>query len=198
MRNTIRILGIDPGTGKLGWNIIEYDLTTKTPMVSRFNTLKGNIIYTKTYPTLPDNMTRRFTIIEGMQRILEELITLYKPDVIAIEDTFFNPTRPQAYQALTLVIAMVERVSCYMLGKPIYRYPPQEVKKIVTQQNTLTKHTVQETINSMDIIVKNSKQASTDNLDEHSLDSIAVGLAFIMKDLPIILADNPGFFNLAK
>ena len=197
MKNNIRILSIDPGSAKLGWGILDYNTTTKTTVVSRFGTIDGARVYKKTRDRIP-GMDKRFTTHEGLEYEIKDLVKSYKPDIMASEDTFFNPGRPHAFSSLTLVINMCRRVSWYLLNKPLYTYAPRAVKQTVAASGDANKHTVQSAIASQNIIVKNVRQSPIESLDEHSNDAIAVGLTFIEKDLPLLLADPPEMFDPPK
>ena len=70
------ILGIDPGLAIVGWGVIEYRNT-------RFRTLAYGSIQT---PAGMRTEERLKAIFEGMN----ELISTYRPEAIAVEELFFT------------------------------------------------------------------------------------------------------------
>lgn len=112
----MRILGIDPGIGRTGWGIIE-------SQKSNLKSQKCGCIET------PVGMA-----IEKRLRILSEQLTQIikeeKPDVVAIEDLFFNTNAKTALivgQARgVLLLAAAEK------NLPVAVYTPLQVKIALT------------------------------------------------------------------
>ena len=109
------ILGIDPGLAIVGYGIIEY----KAP---RFTTLAYGAITTPAHTKVED---RLFTIHEK----LNDIMTIYKPDDMAIEELFFNTNT-------TTGISVAEaRGVCLLSAKEhninIFEYTPLQVKQSV-------------------------------------------------------------------
>ena len=72
----MRILGIDPGTGILGFGVIEIDAKNKAHLVD------GGVIRT---PAKEDDAVRLMTIYEE----LTDIITKTKPNIMSVEKLFF-------------------------------------------------------------------------------------------------------------
>ena len=72
----MRILGIDPGLATVGWGVI--DVERGKPKVVSYG-----VILTPKDKKLPD----RLSIIE---EDINQVISKYKPDEIALEELFFN------------------------------------------------------------------------------------------------------------
>lgn len=111
----MRILGIDPGLAIVGYGVIEY----KSP---RFDTLAHGAILT------PAHTDVELRLCEIYDR-LDELIKLYKPDAVAIEELFFNTNQKT-------IITVAEARGCILLcckknNVPIYEYTPLQVKQSV-------------------------------------------------------------------
>lgn len=126
----MRILGIDPGTGILGFGIIELD-KNKPKLVD------GGVIRT---PVHEDDAVRLLTIYDE----LTEIIKLTKPDVMSVEKLFFarNVTT-----AMTVSQARGVVLLCGMqAGLTIYEYTPMQIKLAVTGYGKAEKKQVQEMV----------------------------------------------------
>lgn len=120
------ILGIDPGIAIVGYGIIEYK-------GSRFKTLAHGAITTKAgQPT-----EKRLKIIYDK---LNELIRMYNPDEMAIEELFFNTNQKTA---ISVAEARGVLLLCAELnGKNIYEYTPLQVKQSVVGYGRAEKNQV--------------------------------------------------------
>lgn len=126
----MRILGIDPGTGILGFGIIDID-RNKPKLVD------GGVIRT---PVKEDDAVRLLTIYDE----LTEIIKLNKPDVMSVEKLFFarNVTT-----AITVSQARGVVLLCGMqAGLKIYEYTPMQIKQAVTGYGKADKQQVQEMV----------------------------------------------------
>lgn len=109
------ILGIDPGLAIVGWGVIEYS-------ASRFKVLGYGSIETPAH-TLTEE--RLLLINEG----IKELIDTYHPEVIAVEELFFNTnitTGIRVAEARGVII-----MQAHKLGVKIFEYTPLQVKQAV-------------------------------------------------------------------
>lgn len=125
-----RILGIDPGSHRLGVGCIE----------KSGNQMK--LIFAEVVVG-----TRNGDFYTRLQKIgarLSELLDDLKPDEIAIEDAFFAKN---ARSALQLGIARGVAVSpCLTRGLQIYEYAPTHVKSVVTGDGRADKTQVQKMV----------------------------------------------------
>ena len=122
----MRILGIDPGYATIGFGLVEAD-RAQLHMVTY-----GAIT---TPAGLP--LSRRLYQI-GTD--MEELIAQLKPDVIAIEELFFNTNITTG-----IAVAHGRGVLLYAAEKcgiPLYEYTPSQVKLAVTGYGKAEKHQV--------------------------------------------------------
>ena len=112
----MRILGIDPGVATIGFGLVEAD-RAKVHMVTY-----GAIT---TPAGLP--LSRRLYQID---RDMEELIGKLRPDVMAVEELFFNTnitTGIAVAHGRGVILYAAERC-----GVPLYEYTPGQVKLAVT------------------------------------------------------------------
>ena len=123
----MKILGIDPGYGIVGFGIIEKDNL-------------GIRVVDYGAVTTPKEMTlveRLLVIEQSFEQILEE----YKPDEIAIEELFF-------FRNYTTVIPVAESrgvilTTCYKYCKNVYEYTPLQIKQALTGNGRADKKQVQ-------------------------------------------------------
>lgn len=112
----MRILGIDPGTGRTGWGVLDKN-GGKERMVAY------GCFETKANSELVERL-------ELIYKRIGELIDEYKPDEIAVEDLFF------ATNAKTAMSVGQARGVVLLAGRhkklPIYSYTPLQVKSAVT------------------------------------------------------------------
>ena len=112
----MRILGIDPGVATIGFGLVEAD-RAQVHMVTY-----GAIT---TPAGLP--LSRRLYQID---RDMEELIGKLRPDVMAVEELFFNTnitTGIAVAHGRGVILCAAERC-----GVPLYEYTPGQVKLAVT------------------------------------------------------------------
>ena len=111
----MRILGIDPGVATVGFGIV--DATRQKNELVRFGVIS-------TPASLP--LSRRLVQI---YTDLQELISTFHPDEMAVEELFFNTN-------LTTGISVahgrgVILLAAEQLGVPIFEYTPMQVKQAV-------------------------------------------------------------------
>ncbi len=126
----MRILGIDPGTGILGFGIIEANR-------GKFEIVDGGVIRT---PVHEDDAVRLLTIYEE----LTDIIAATKPTVMSVEKLFFarNVTT-----AMTVAQARGVVLLCGMqAGMEIHEYTPMQIKLAVTGYGKADKKQMQEMV----------------------------------------------------
>ena len=110
------VLGIDPGTAALGYGIVE-------SRGGRLRMVDGGTLETKPDASLP----RRLLAIHAL---LDELIALHKPDLVAVERLFFSKNAQTAFavgQARGVVLLAAAQAEV-----PVREATPNEVKVAVT------------------------------------------------------------------
>lgn len=149
----MKILGIDPGLGIVGYSIVEFDGETPALLHSgSIQTQKGT-----------RESSRLLEIFEDMNTIVEK----YRPDCAAIEKLFFFRNRttvmPVAH-ARGVILTVLEKFKI-----PIFEYTPMEVKQVLTGYGRADKKEVEQ-------MVKLS--LGVDNLPklDDTVDSIAIAI----------------------
>jgi crossover junction endodeoxyribonuclease RuvC len=121
------VLGIDPGTARLGYGIVERQ-------GSKLTMLDYGCLETVNDRPLEQ---RLFLIHEG----IDDLIGTYRPEVVGVERLFFNKNVQTAMavgQARGVVL-----LTAAQHGLPVLEYGPHEVKMAVTGYGRAPKDQVQ-------------------------------------------------------
>lgn len=125
----MKILGIDPGSGIIGFGIIEADHKPKFCDAGVIRTAIGDA-----------DASRLIEVYEGVK----ELITEFAPDVAAVEKLFFvqNVTTGMKVSQSrgVILLALAEA------GIPIYEYAPNEIKMAMTGYGHAKKGQIQEMV----------------------------------------------------
>lgn len=126
----MRIIGIDPGTGILGFGVIDAK-KGKTTLVT------AGVITTPAHTPLPDRLEE---IYNGLTEIIQET----KPDIMAVEQLFF------AQNVTTAMSVSHARGVAMLTGKqaklPIEEYTPMQIKQTMTGYGKATKKQMQEMV----------------------------------------------------
>ena len=111
----MRILGIDPGFAIVGWGIVDY-------VGSRFKIVAYGSIQTPAGQRLEERLKTIYSDLGGV-------IDKFKPDVMAVEELFFNTnitTGIKVAQARGVILLCAEQ-----RGIPMAEYTPLQVKQSV-------------------------------------------------------------------
>ncbi len=126
----MRIIGIDPGTGILGFGVVDFS-KNKAKLVT------AGVITTPAHTPIDERLEE---IFDGLTEIIAET----KPDVMSIEKLFFS-------QNVTTAISVAQARGVAMLtGRraklPIAEYTPQQIKQSLTGYGKADKKQVQEMV----------------------------------------------------
>lgn len=127
----MRILGIDPGTGILGFGIIGIDGKGKAAIVD------AGVVRT---PVRQPDSERLLTIYDGLKGLIREL----KPQVIAVEKLFFAQnvtTAMSVAQARGVVLLLGQQH-----GLELHEYTPLQIKQALTGYGRADKKQMQEMV----------------------------------------------------
>lgn len=127
----MRILGIDPGTGILGFGVIDVDTRGKASLVD------AGVIRT---PVNQPDSDRLFTIYDELKQIISET----SPQVMAVEKLFF------AQNVTTAMSVSQARGVVLLLGKQhdleLHEYTPLQIKQGVASYGRADKKQIQEMV----------------------------------------------------
>ncbi|HCO69207.1 MAG TPA: crossover junction endodeoxyribonuclease RuvC [Mesotoga infera] len=126
----VRVLGIDPGFGTVGYGVLEMR-TSKIELVSY------GAIRTEPDEPIPDRLLK---IHDQLERLIQEC----SPDESAVEELFF-------FRNVTTAIQVSEARGVILLAMrrhevPIFEYTPHQVKLAITGYGRAEKGQVQRTL----------------------------------------------------
>lgn len=128
-----RILGIDPGTGILGFGVIE--VVRSHPVL-----VDAGVIRT---PVKEDDAVRLLTIYEELTDIIAET----KPTIMSVEKLFFSRN---VTTAMTVSQARGVVLLCGMqAGMIIHEYTPMQIKQAITGYGKADKKQMQEMVRAI-------------------------------------------------
>lgn len=123
----VRIIGIDPGLRRCGWGVIE-------SFGNRLSFVASGTIT----PAVDDDLAVRLTVL---YRGLTEIISLYRPDEAAVEETFVSAGARSALQlGQARGVALMTPAS---MGLPVGEYAANLVKKSIVGTGHAEKGQVQ-------------------------------------------------------
>jgi crossover junction endodeoxyribonuclease RuvC len=126
----VRILGIDPGTGILGFGAIEVK-------DGKHKLINAGVIRT---PVKQADSDRLKTIYDELKQLIEET----KPDVMAVEKLFFSKN------VTTAMSVSQARGVVLLLGKQhkleLHEYTPNQIKQVTTGYGNANKAQMQEMV----------------------------------------------------
>ena len=126
----MRILGIDPGIATIGFAVLDFDK-------NRFQLVQCGVISTPAHTSLSSRLNRIFSD-------LSDLIDLFHPDAVSVEELFFNTN-------ITTGISVahgrgVILLACERAGLKIFEYTPLQVKQAVAGYGRAEKKQVMEMV----------------------------------------------------
>jgi crossover junction endodeoxyribonuclease RuvC len=126
----MRIIGIDPGTGILGFGVIDSDQ-------GNLKMVDAGVIRT---PVKEDDAIRLMTIFEELTDIIAET----KPDQMSVEKLFFaqNVTTAMTVAQARGVVLLTGKQA----GLEIYEYTPLQIKQSLTGYGRAEKKQIQEMV----------------------------------------------------
>lgn len=149
----MKVLGIDPGYGRVGWAVVEgHRSVQKLVQYGCFETKAGL-----------ESSRRLQLIYEEMQRLVVE----FTPDEAVVEELFFfknQKTVMQVGQARGVIV-----VSLVQAKVPVFEYTPLQVKQSVTGYGRAEKQQVQ-------MMVKSILKLKTIPRPDDAADAVAVAL----------------------
>ena len=128
----MRVLGVDPGTARMGWGVVEGDEEAQLVAYGTLTTPAGQPLATRLYT---------------LHQELREVVARYRPDTAALEELFFARNVRTAFavgQARgAALVALAEA------GLSVHEYSPLEVKQAVTGYGAAEKAQVQEMVRAL-------------------------------------------------
>lgn len=162
MKEGETVLGVDPGTGRLGWAVLEVRLNERNS--KEVVIIECGLIETKTNQDLSERLEIIYTKIS-------EIIKKYRPQKLAIEELFF------VKNVKTGVSVAHARGVVMLAGKlnrmEIFEYKPNEIKLNIAGYGHATKEQMQKMIKCY---IKNC-----DVKQDDTVDAVAVALTHLQR-----------------
>jgi len=123
----MKVLGIDPGTGRVGWGIVTHERGVDS-------LVECGCFETKVNSQLPERLLKIHTF-------LQKLIKEHQPDILTVESLFFATNAKTAFDvgAAKGVILLAGEES----NLPIFQYTPLQVKSSLTGYGKAEKNQIQ-------------------------------------------------------
>lgn len=134
----MRIIGIDPGMAIVGYCVMDYE--------SGFSSENPHVLVNCGSIQTSKHLSNAERLLE-IHNDLKELISVYKPDVAAVEQIFYfknAKTIIPVAEARGVIVMTFE-----MLGVPVHEYTPLVVKQAVTGYGRAEKQDVKEMVGVM-------------------------------------------------
>ncbi len=178
-----RIMGIDPGSRCFGISILDYDLDTGKVYLRHAETFHADRFLTDVSPelVLGDRGARHAKCRE----FLIERLHYFNPVLVSCESAFMKLKFVSAFQSLVEGIVMArEAVWDFKNTLPLFLVDPPTAKKAVGApgkggDKEAVRKAVKKLITEKTLYV--DSELDIDELDEHSIDSIAIGYWLFLK-----------------
>lgn len=154
----MRILGIDPGTARLGYAVVDYETASK-----KLKLIDCGIIQTSKKEIEASRLSE-------IRKDLLSIINKFNPEISSVEQLFFfkNPkTIIPVAQARGVILEVLNSNSI-----PIVEFTPLQVKQILTGQGRAEKSLVAK-------MVKLEFDLKEDIKPDDAIDAVAIALSFI-------------------
>ena len=167
----VRIMGIDPGTDRLGCAILEVNLETARVRVKIAQTFKSTNAPTR-YPVVSEVHGNRVAKHHFLRDEISYVLATELPGVVASESPFMGKLA-QAFEALIQVVYIVRlALFDHDTQLPLLLIDPPTVKKGVGAKGNADKDVMKEAVCNLPL--EWAEGIVPEELDEHSIDAIAV------------------------
>lgn len=169
--NHFNLIGIDPGSDKLGIANLKVDLDSLEIIESTATTIIASKLVSDQSFLAQIHSYRTARIYKLKEELLKYFNKL-QPSIISCESPFFNPRRPGAFQPLVEVLAMIkDAVIEYDIWQPLFLIDPSSIKNSVKASGNADKDKMKLAVIALGDI---HFDGDVSKLDEHSIDALAV------------------------
>lgn len=166
MKNQIKVLGIDAGTTRVGFAILNYSNS------------KPHLIH---YGLLPIKSNNHNTRIKQIYDQIKKIIKKYNPQVVVLERMYYYLNRKTAFE-VSQAIGVIN-LACTQLKIPTFFVTPTQVKKNITNKGTANKKEIQTAIFNL-FNINNQKNHKKKQIIDDITDAIAIALSYIKINNP--------------
>ncbi len=154
----MRIAGIDPGYHRCGWAVLE--ITPRGGLLHGSGTIVSDA---------GEDMARR---LHSIAAGIDQLISLWQPDVMAVEELFFVKNVKTGIGVAQARGVILQRAAA--AGIAVAEYPPSMIKKQLTGSGNADKKQVE-------YMVRRMFELPEDNQLDDELDAISVAVCQAMR-----------------
>ena len=172
------ILGIDPGTARMGWGVIKFRIKNSELRIKETKNLKGRVEllgYGSVVTDKEDGVGKRLVIL---RKELRKLLSNHKPDIMAVERLFFGMNAKTAIavgQATGVILLTASE-----LRVPVVEYTGLQVKLTVAGHGRADKKVLQTNIRRIFGIDNLSFKGKKKGWDDAS-DALAIAICHVLK-----------------
>jgi len=175
--DVVNVISIDPGINHCGFTVAKIDRESKKILSTATDTIhvKDKFLNKKTIETYGIRQAK----IDYINEIMISHIELTKPAAIVIESPFYNFKRPAAFMPLVELLYQIRQTLRELIPDSLmFLHAPSTVKKIIGAPAHCHKEEVKIAILEMKDKFNYEGLVPMEDLDEHSIDSLAVLYAY--------------------
>lgn len=173
-QSNMNILAIDPGLNNAGIALIQYSYLNKQIQGISAYTIKPEQHINKLY--LDAHLDERTMKLIVLKNIISSILAGNRIDLVICEAPFFYASKPAAYRALVEVITILKQTTVDINPLiPFIQLEPLMVKRLVKSLNIHEKDSTKEALEVLAL----DRFIDLNLLDEHSIDAISIGYAFL-------------------
>lgn len=178
--SNIIILGIDPGTNT-GISIMEITESLEIVKIDTFSINLSNYII-DTLSNFEKEADRLIALEESLKEILEK----YNPQLIGMENAFFNKKFPLSGLKLSSFLGVIMMtVRKHNKQTKIYKLQPKYIKSVVSTGNAYKDDMLEAVRDNIEL----GKHLDIDKETEHSIDAVAISYSVkkLLEKYPYVL-----------
>ena len=177
--SVFKLIGMDPGLMRFGLSVIEVDCYSRKIISFYSTTFYGNKLKGNKY--VEEIHGERLCILRTLLNELEKEFNQHSALAYAIESPFYSMSSPSAFGSLNEIVSLVKQLIINQDdSKTLSLIDPPTVKKNVGAKGNADKLVVQEQVIKLFKEVPSLSLVSIENLDEHSIDSLAVAYSLYL------------------
>lgn len=170
----LNILAIDPGLNNIGFSHLVYNHNTAVINSITAHTFKPEQAISGF--ELSHYLDDRTIKLLAIKNYFNSIVSSNLFDIVVCEAPFFYPGKPGAYRALVEAITtMKQHLAEVSPMTPFIQLEPLMVKRYVKSLNVSSKDSTKDALELLEI----GKHIDLNSLDEHSVDAISIGYAFL-------------------
>lgn len=180
---TVRVLGIDPGSNEMGWGVLEYRPLTNKVYVIGTGMIYGEKLFRehkKQYKGVDKLFSKMMCLYDAITKVCE----LFGPDHFASESGFAGKFA-QVIIVITQVNHTIRRAVYDLYGKNVTPISPKKIKVDISNKGDASKDKVRDSVINNDQLVFECDVDPT-TLAEHQYDGIACAFSLIKTNLDLL------------